>query len=830
MTQPWRSLQATLGLCAVVAALMTTGAWQPAVPSAPRLQEATPGAPDLVLRVLNFGAVSNDALAPTLKAEVTVWDKATGQPRLGLTPADFTATVEQTPTTAIQVTPLTTVTQNVQVVMLIDNSLTEDASLAKVKAAVGNFVDAMDPAYQLGLMTVADADQVLVPMTGDRSQVKSALAAIPRLVTKTNLHQGLADAVSLLSAQPAAPNSLQMVVAITNSGDNAKPTYPPDQVVSQAVASSVIITALNYTGTDTGKSLASITQQTGGRYYALSNADEIDAILQAILSDLQQGYEISFNAPIFGDGKEHSASLSLASAAAAPIQTQFMAPLMPLTQVVVNGPGLADGQTVSGAVHLSTAAVVPVPPITSVEYRLDGQTFATITAPPYTFQWDSTSVDPGNHRLQVIVRDSDGNSGQTEVTVLVALPFAVTASSEREQVAVGDTLIIRAQVDSPARIDHVEFLQGDGTLIFSDSSAPFECVIDTTGQAPGTRAFKVRAVDYLGRSAETNVFDIEIRPTIASTMPGIGRWVLTGLIALAILAVLLVALFGSLILSERLRRRLQSLFTLEIWNEGNVRSRYHLRADAATNALHLEFQVQGAALPVQALRASLPEAESAPQLEAAPAAAGPASKDGISISAVKETGAYRSYQKATGITAAMADFLNAMASLLPASAAGPVRGWALGLRQGERLGRGINRADATVKMVQHATSDATASLGGGSATAGSPATPALPAAPGIREAIAFGEDWALTPYVEPGEMLSVQLCARPLKSVRTQAHGIRILSRPAEMPDLAPVTEAGNITVTGLSTLQRLEPFLLAAGMLALALVLAAVLVQMWGG
>ncbi len=182
------------------------------------------------------------------------------------------------------------------------------------------------------------------------------------------------------------------------------------------------------------------------------------------------------------------------------------------------------------------------------------------------------------------------------------------------------------------------------------------------------------------------------------------------------------------------------------------------------------------------------------------------------------------------MTAAAADFLNAIASLLPTGAANPLRGWALSLRQGERVGREINRADAKVKMVQHATSDATTSLGGGSATAGPTATAALPAAPGAREAVALGEAWALTPDVEPGEMLSVQLCAKPLKSVRTQAYGIRILSRPAEMLDLAPVTEAGNITVTGLSTFQRLEPFLLAGALLALALGLTALLVRIWGG
>ena len=195
------------------------------------------------------------------------------------------------------------------------------------------------------------------------------------------------------------------------------------------------------------------------------------------------------------------------------------------------------------------------------------------------------------------------------------------------------------------------------------------------------------------------------------------------------------------------------------------------------------------------------------------------------------TGAYKSYQKATGVTAAVAGFLNAIAGLLPGRAGTQVRGWATSLREGERVGREINRADAKVKTFQHATSDAAASLGGGPAAAGSPAAAAgPPTALAARPAVAIGEAWALTPYVEPGEMVSVQLCAKPLKSARTQTYGIRILSRPTEITDLAPMTEAGNITVTGLSAFQRMQPFLLAAVMLALALGLTTLLVRMWGG
>jgi hypothetical protein len=466
---------------------------------------------------------------------------------------------------------------------------------------------------------------------------------------------------------------------------------------------------------------------------------------------------------------------------------------------------------------------------------VDGQPLAMLTEPPYTFQWDSTSVNPGRHQLQVIVRDGGNNKGEVDVNVLVALPFAVTASSDREQVAVGDKMMIRAQVSSPARIDHVEFLQGDGSLLTSDTLAPYECIIDTKGQAPGIKTFKVRAVDYLGRSAETDVFHIELRPTLASSSPAIWRWGLIGLNILAILVALLIALFGSLALSARLRRRLQSNFALEILNEGNIRNRYGLRTEAALEGLSLEFRLQGANLPVQTLLVSPSNSDRAPEPEAAPeampAASTPAPQAGPSLGAVKKTGAYKSYEKVTGVGAVLGGFLNTLAGILPSGAATPLRNAATSLRQGESLGYEIDRADVNVKAVQHASSDAATSLGGGSPNAPVAATPpAARPSPAQARNLGPSETWAFTPYVEPGEKLGLQLCAKPLKSTRTQTYAIRVLSRLMDVPDLTPVSEASNITVTGLSPLQRLQPFFLALVMLAVATGLTALLIRIWGG
>lgn len=334
--------------------------------------------------------------------------------------------------------------------------------------------------------------------------------------------------------------------------------------------------------------------------------------------------------------------------------------------------------------------------------------------------------------------------------------------------------------------------------------------------------------------AETDLFGIGLRPALDPIALTILRFVFMGLISLSIVVSLLVALVGSLALNDQLKRRLKGVFPVEIWNDGNLRNRYNLRAETAPDALSLEFQLQGSPLPVQSLAGSAPQPDVLPKPVTAPAPAKPARPEGVSIGAVKETGAYQSYQKATGLAATVADFLNTIASLLPRGAAAPLRNIALNLREGERFGREVNRVDRRVKVVQHATSDVGTSLGGGAAQPGAPAplapAPPAPAAPATVERPSSAELWALTPYVEAGEKLSLQLCARPLNSMGTQTYQIRIVSHLVDVPDLAPVTEAGNITVTGLSRFQRLQPYLLALIMLTVAAVLAGLLALFWGG
>jgi hypothetical protein len=79
----------------------------------------------------------------------------------------------------------------------------------------------------------------------------------------------------------------------------------------------------------------------------------------------------------------------------------------------------ANNATVSGNVSLSATASDNVG-VTSVAFRVDTATLATLTSPPWTTTWNSTTAANGSHSLTAVARDAAGN-GTTSAAVIVSV-------------------------------------------------------------------------------------------------------------------------------------------------------------------------------------------------------------------------------------------------------------------------------------------------------------------------------------------------------------------------------------------------------------------------
>lgn len=78
-----------------------------------------------------------------------------------------------------------------------------------------------------------------------------------------------------------------------------------------------------------------------------------------------------------------------------------------------------DGSTVRGIVNGSACDVTVHDrvPITKVKFGLDGTTFTTDTAPPYTCDINAAGLSPGMHILKAQASDAAGNSLSTHIYV-----------------------------------------------------------------------------------------------------------------------------------------------------------------------------------------------------------------------------------------------------------------------------------------------------------------------------------------------------------------------------------------------------------------------------
>jgi len=96
----------------------------------------------------------------------------------------------------------------------------------------------------------------------------------------------------------------------------------------------------------------------------------------------------------------------------------------------------AANATVSGMVALTATATASTTynlTVTSVEFDVDSVAVGTVTASPYTFNWDSTKVANGSHTITAKVTDSAKDTGTSAaVTVTVsnagAMATAMSAS------------------------------------------------------------------------------------------------------------------------------------------------------------------------------------------------------------------------------------------------------------------------------------------------------------------------------------------------------------------------------------------------------------------
>ena len=695
---------------------------------------------------------------PTITANLTVTG-SNGLPLVGLTTDNFTIQEDGNAVPAGTVVLSSDISQQLNLVLAFDISV-DPAGMAQMQAAATDFVASLGPADQVAILSFYDKVDLVQSFTSDKGLLTTDIKNLTPGGNATVFNQATDEAVNMLAALPAGRKAL---IIMTNSGDTTTNPPPPQPTITKAQAAQVRIYPFGFTANVNPKLMTNWAKFTGGQAYLLPSADEIRPNLLTLGVLLRQSYRLSFKSGLKADNKTHALTVALNyQGQTGQAQATFTA--LP-GQITVTGPGITNGQTVRGMVFLIAEVTSPAP-ISSVAFLLDGTQLANLTSPPYRFDWDTTTALPGIHTLMIKATDQVGNVGQSQVSVNVVLPppAVVTAAP--------------AATPTPAPL-------GGGQV----------------------QAFAARATGVLGRVAA----------------------------GLALLVALIVALLLWLRSLAAQRQVQVKTCAVEVSNQGNVRSRYEIRAEDPSGMLKFEFMLddtdlaQRAGEPVDA-RAGV--AQAAPREK--PGAAAVTQVKGVMAKATAlETKAVDTVNRGSTITTWIVN----ISYILPGSLGDSLRGATSGLFATQyqvghavdapgrfqrtvtgaapprELRTGDPNSPLNLSSVQGPSSKSTTS-GNGAATA--QATAAARAKPVARSG------WSLTPPVDAGAALTIQMKVRPNRRPKSRHYDFQVLSRSVDGSEDTPVIDHGSVALRGASMRRVVLSWLLLGIALVLLVLLAA--------
>lgn len=271
----------------------------------------------------------------------------------------------------------------------------------------------------------------------------------------------------------------------------------------------------------------------------------------------------------------------------------------------------------------------------------------------------------------------------------------------------------------------------------------------------------------------------------------------TWLWVISIIVIIALAVVIWWLLVRRQRWLVQRECRLEIANLGNVRSRYELQANDPADALRFTFVLGGSVLeaPSNKLSEKPLDKETRKRQDE--------KKPSIEIGAsLKKAKGAKNWMVGAGNT--VANMLGTLGMMLPSSIGGPLRQAAGQIRRGRAS---VSRAERVSGQVSRLKQKGTKARPPKAAEKAPPEATPTPARPGSTEP-SPDLGWVRTPFVEPGETMSLKLLIDPRDISKTQSYTFTVNSHSLEQPGRQTIIEESEIEIEGLTSFQRYGPFL----------------------
>jgi VWFA-related protein len=356
----------------------------------------------LTVDVANFAAAQDGSA----QAVVTALDQD-GRPLAGLTQENFIARVNGDDA------PLTNVAQAVNSDLGISIALTLDTSssmqgalLDQAKAAAKQFLQGLRPQDSVAIVQFSTGVKTVLPFTSDKA---AAAAAIDGLTADgaTTLYQATVDSTAIA----AASGGTRRAVVLLSDGLDFGSQITGDEALADAGTSGVPFFVIGL-GEELDRAYLQELADTSGGQFAETPTPQGLTLLYAAVSELLRGqYILTLDVSALAlEADEPTAIVVdvIAGELAGSGERTLCAQLCVVLDGVSAGDRLEDA-------HSVTAHVASPEPVTSVVVLIDGAQVREITTAPYQFNVDPTTLEKGDHTLEVQVTTASGATTASEI-------------------------------------------------------------------------------------------------------------------------------------------------------------------------------------------------------------------------------------------------------------------------------------------------------------------------------------------------------------------------------------------------------------------------------
>jgi len=441
---------------------------------------------------------------PDLTLHISALDEL-GYPVPGLAASSFTLSEDGSVVAGFQVAPIQQ--HPVQVVIAIDTTQSmqygpKPVPLQNTVQAVASFLGGLGAPDEAAVVAFGQQVTLLQDLTSDKAAAQAALGSL-QAGTNTYLNDALVQAAGLLKGRSLRP----VIIFVTDGSDSGIGQASFEQVLQAVQELGGVVFPIGWGGAKKAD-LEKLAGLSHGQVQFLQARYPDAAALQAAFSNIlgwlpeyRTQYQLTFQSSLPADGKEHTLALGLDHMGTHLEQTRRFVATQ--GQIFLSFPTLSDGQTVGGKVAFAPVIDAPAP-LQQIEIQVDGQPLTSLVAEPFTFEWDSTQVLPGEHEFKFVARDTAGNTGEAALKLNIVPPISVAITNLQGGGQVRGSVPITIQADALAKIARVELLV-DGKLLATVENPPYEFSWPSAGAAEGGHEISVIAYDVNGYSASDSL-------------------------------------------------------------------------------------------------------------------------------------------------------------------------------------------------------------------------------------------------------------------------------------------------------------------------------------